>query len=420
MRGKPCSIEPPIWHAPQENRITVKLRNVTPIFGGGYEAREVDTVCHIRPAAIRGQLRFWWRATVGAQFENAQQLFAAEEAVWGSARKKGAVSVQTTVNNVGDLKRCARFSPRDGGGYRALPVFESGWPPYALQAFQGELADRGSTIMREPELAIKGCEFTVMVRFAENSLGPQVGAALSAWMMYGGVGARTRRGCGSLEQTGGDACSIGNATPRSGHSPTLYGSAIVRGNRQADPLRCWYDAVEAYRHYRQGEGFARRARSGNNTPGRSYWPEPDAVRRITSVAARSHEPEHAVQRGFPRADLGLPIIFHFKSGGDPPESTLSGSKPGMERFASPVITKVMAVEGGYVPVVLMLNADPVWQYGPLKLKWNGGSADIAREDMELTQEERSNIRPLSGGAGVRQSLVEFVRMRWNTEIEVLK
>jgi hypothetical protein len=92
----------------------------------------------------------------------------------------------------------------------------------------------------------------------------------------------------------------------------------------------------------------------------------------------------------------------------------------MERFASPVITKVMAVAGGYVPIVLMLNTDHVWQHGPLKLKWKGGSVDLAREDIELTQEERGNIRPLSNGADVRQSLMECVKMRWDAAIEVLK
>ncbi len=59
-------IPAPQWKepAPQES-ITLHLRLITPLFGGGYETREVDPDCIIRPATIRGHLRFWWRALYG-------------------------------------------------------------------------------------------------------------------------------------------------------------------------------------------------------------------------------------------------------------------------------------------------------------------------------------------------------------------
>jgi len=43
---------------------TCKL--VTPLYGGGVRAAEVDTAMPIRAAGIRGQLRFWWRIVAGS------------------------------------------------------------------------------------------------------------------------------------------------------------------------------------------------------------------------------------------------------------------------------------------------------------------------------------------------------------------
>ena len=41
---------------------------VAPMYGGGAEVRTPDPVCPVRPTAVRGQLRFWWRATRGRRF----------------------------------------------------------------------------------------------------------------------------------------------------------------------------------------------------------------------------------------------------------------------------------------------------------------------------------------------------------------
>ncbi|MFQ3683794.1 type III-B CRISPR module RAMP protein Cmr1, partial [Roseiflexus sp.] len=57
---------------------------ITPLFGGGVNPASHDPVTVVRPAEIRGQLRFWWRATRGGQFgDDLNTLRAAEEAIWG-------------------------------------------------------------------------------------------------------------------------------------------------------------------------------------------------------------------------------------------------------------------------------------------------------------------------------------------------
>ena len=47
-------------------RVVVKCELMTPMYGGGVEPGKVDRAMPIRPSAIRGQLRFWWRLLNGA------------------------------------------------------------------------------------------------------------------------------------------------------------------------------------------------------------------------------------------------------------------------------------------------------------------------------------------------------------------
>ncbi len=270
----------PVWVRPEENSISLNLRTITPLFGGGYEPGVVDGVTPIRAAAIRGQLRFWWRAVAGACYETHQRLFDAEEAIWGSASKPGTVAVIVRVTNPGTSKRCARFELYPNSNtYKALPLFERPWPSYALQAFQGKLAKGGIAVEREPEIARLDCEFTVILRSKAGQLPEEVLQAAAAWIEFGGVGARTRRGCGSLERTGGSELPKLNPAPRLGNTTAISGAVALEGKEPLDPIRCWAEAVSVYRDFRQGNGIARTPPSGGpgpagSTPGRSYWPEP--------------------------------------------------------------------------------------------------------------------------------------------------
>lgn len=234
-----CILSPPEWRQPESGQaITLNLRTITPMFGGGYEPREVDPLCIIRPATIRGHLRFWWRATAGAKYTTPQALFKAEEALWGSVDNPGRVAFAVSVTANGESKRCARFEKdrKNPEKYRSLPTFEPNWPPYALQAFQGELADEGKWIAREPEFARIGCKFTLSLRPLDGILPNEVIRAVAAWIAFGGIGARTRRGCGSLAC---DNLPQAEPLPASNQHPDelalLPGANAVRGAQVSDP-----------------------------------------------------------------------------------------------------------------------------------------------------------------------------------------
>jgi CRISPR-associated protein Cmr1 len=70
---------------------------------------------------------------------------------------------------------------------------------------------------------------------------------------------------------------------------------------------------------------------------------------------------------FPRAELGLPIVFHFKDNQDPSESELC--PVGHKRMASPIILRPIAFGDGRigVPLIIRLRSETLNQV-ELKIK----------------------------------------------------
>ena len=163
-------------------------------------------------------------------------------------------------------------------------------------------------------------------------------------------------------------------------------------------MAAWGKSLEAYRDFRQGSRGDPHPKVLSNgrtakVPGRSFWPEPDSLRGITGCALRpdgkagvpaahpaidTHDHSTPIVPastlpGFPRALLGLPIIFHFVDGSsagsaprrsrDPAAGMLVPSVvdadgrtgPG-NRMASPVITRPLSMQGQWYPSVLILRA----------------------------------------------------------------
>lgn len=393
----PRSAPPPVpttLSEPQKTSLVLKLQTITPMFGGSATTREVDPQFPVRAASVRGHLRFWWRATAGAKCSSSRELFAAEEKLWGSASKWGAVSL--TVHDQEAAEPRVPSLPQ-ALGYATFPFQEQRGGNYAPAAE-----------------ALKEVAFTLTVSaptLTEQEL-DEVKVALRAWVNFGGIGARTRRGCGSLRLEDDSVLpQLGGLTRQAtGLLTTLPGRYyVVEGFEK--PVQAWAEAVGVYRDFRQAEDFARNPGRQRNRPGRSRYPEPDTLRRITRRHAEEHHPTHPVN-GFPRADLGLPIIFQFKDkrDGDPDTQTLQGKEKGRQRFASPIITKAAWLNDKYCAVILVLDAPHVWEGSGVELK---GQRDlISRAQIDLSPAELQQVSPLAGFP-IREALVNYATQERN-------
>jgi CRISPR-associated protein Cmr1 len=178
----------------------------------------------------------------------------------------------------------------------------------------------------------------------------EIETALRWWASFGGVGARTRRGLGAVRVEG-----VAPVTPA--EVQTQGGQLLLRPVTKTPDI-AWKSSLKRLRDFRQEVNVGRNPPSDDpNRPGRSRWPEPDAIRRQTGRHSYGHAPTHPVTNAYPRAAFGLPIVFHFKdeNKGEPPQHLLVPE--GADRQASPLILRPYWSGKDWHPAVLYL---PGW------------------------------------------------------------
>jgi CRISPR-associated protein Cmr1 len=400
MRKPPSATLPAITPANNQQYITQvrKYKLITPLFGGGVEPTAADPVSTLRATEVRGQLRFWWRACRAGQYATLTELKDAEDALWGAASTADRMRPSEVQVALNILNKGKPFLVLSDGQPISIGHQRS---PYSYAAFP--LQDKPEAV------TVEGVEFELAITYPAKEEN-EIQAALWAWETFGGLGGRTRRGFGALAlvAVNGKAVMLPpsaglakeietklalhmSGTYQHKDLPMLSMRPRMRLLRQdGDPLVVWRTLLNKYKAFRQ-------ARNGRF--GRSLWPEPDAIRRRTRSASKHSSPMSGVDK-FPRAQFGLPIVFHFKDAGDPPDTILQGVKA--ERLASPMILKPVACSGNRaVGMAFVLNA-PRFLPDGLELK----GAERGSQPRASVKEEASDIRPLNGRADVLQAFLD--------------
>lgn len=419
--------------------LDVAVSVVTPMFGGGARPRAADPLLPVRGAAIRGHLRFWWRACRGGAYSDLGRLFADEEKYWGSTKVPAAIEVALEITTVGQGRTYRDCVP---GGY-----FNGQQHPlaYALFPFRDD----------QHASAWTAVTFTLRLRSVPAGsmaqLRAEAEAALWAWITFGGLGARTRRGCGALFCDDNRFSPLGErdvadwlqreatrhvlGASRQLPLPILAQAGYVQGRTQA-VIDAWSNAVAQLRDFRQAPGIARApVNPATKRPGRSYWSEADSVRDACRNAEpyRSdagfntdltrHAPRHPAMPFFPKADLGVPVIYQ-RIGPRGKEPRIEGTQSGMTRFASPIVLKPLAVSKTQaVPLALCLNAPHVWEGPPIALR--GGTLQRRLSDRELGNDAAkmaasgATFPPLNGRTSVRAAFLDYIAGQWGGTTEVL-
>ena len=422
--------QPPVWQDPDLTLGNTLIRQVrkyeliTPLFGGGVEAGVNDPTMLIRGTSVRGQLRFWWRATRGGEFSGSlDRMKEAEDRLWGAASTPqtplpSAVQVEVRVTNRG-----RRFEVRNSRG-EPVPISHPSQSSYGYVAFP--LQD----VNGAPGEVTEGVKFTLTLSFPAGNR-KDVKAALWAWETFGGIGARTRRGFGALRLVSIDGTAI--APPQAdaktetvagglaaglethvstgawpANVPHLAAPTALRHTLTGtfnSPDQAWRELIGKLKAFRQ-DPIGRTPPSGTpRKPGRSKWPEPDAIRRLFPARTPAHAPfAPATPDKFPRAEFGLPIVLEFKRddmrNGDPPKTTLEADLPKTDRFASPLILRPLACANGQaVGLAVVLECSPL---PPLKLEGAPGSPTVSAA---VTAAEATRIPPLGGNPNVLEAFL---------------
>jgi len=341
----------PEWQEPAKREtIELELRLITPMFGGGYKAREVDPLQPIRPAAIRGHLRFWWRATAGARYTSVAELHKAETELWGGASTKdnpavGKVAIQVQILSAGEETPYSQVAPPskpEDGPLHGYFLF-----PFREQREQNIPAAVGRKQVRFQ------LRLTLDASLSEAQRA-EVRTALKAWIAFGGVGARTRRGCGALTVVGANADQwlppeqglaqwLGmppNAASKCDWTTLAGARGIVVPT--ASPEEAWRELGQFWARFRKGH-FAQAYSPMSGGKWRDY--------RQVLCQLRSQGNTLRLAKPF----LGLPIVYQKFGEQTPFTGTLEPAQSG--RMASPVILKPIALQGGkFGALVLVMHA----------------------------------------------------------------
>jgi len=384
-------------HHPDMETRMYEIQVITPLFGGGVEAGNVDPEHPIRESSIRGHLRFWWRATKGAKYATIENLRQREGEIWGSMENPSPVVIEVTTVNLDSPTSCARYDPNNERHRYDLrwnsPFAGRENPlPYILFPYQGKSPDNREP--KDPSEMITSCNFTLTVKIPstkkmaiyrleyneqrnkkhllplcdeDDNLKKDVEAAVWAWVNFGGIGARTRRGCGALFCTKiipespdnfsitppvSDPESIGlwysshlknfgidTSSPRGW--PTLPKGFLFNRNGTRTEIQCWIESVNLLKKFRQGRNLGRDYGNGNH-PGRSRWPEAESLRTAVYPTGKRPGGIHPVDTkmrnitAFPRVEFGMPIILEIR--GERIKPTLQPSEEN-DRMASPLLLR---------------------------------------------------------------------------------
>lgn len=352
---------------------------VTPMYGGGVNAGEVDKDMPIRASSIRGQLRFWWRIACGP-FNTVKEMFDKETAIWGGISEKEAKAsqVEIRVRNVKFNGEVATFEyvrkHNDNRKYKSFPTVNREYPQaYVLFSAQGKLNKDKTEIEESPrKIAKTGLSFELQIhfkRYGDNILGSEqineVNEAIRWWASFGGIGSRTRRGLGAIDVKSEDITPVSDDEVQKKNGVLT----LVSKGVNSDPIACWKYGCDKLRDFRQGIDVARNspAKGSRSPAGQSRWPEADSIRNLSGDSYEDHKPKKTNLNLFPRAAFGLPIIFHFQKpqklekkdrNPEPKDHTVGIKGKNNERMASPLILRPY------------LNKSGQWQAAALLLpKW---------------------------------------------------
>lgn len=393
---------------------------VTPLYGGGVTAGQVDREMPIRTASLRGQLRFWWRIACGP-VQDSQAMFKRECAIWGGIGDKGptASRVKIRVRNVSpvEVKPAFRYPPDPNapGKLKSFPFVESWAEGYAVFSAQGKLTKNRMGFEEAPkELAQKGVSFEILLALSaalSDQQRAEVETALRWWASFGGIGARTRRGLGAVQVTG--------LTPVAAAEVESHGGQLVLRPSSGDATAAWKAGVARLKDFRQGLEVGRNPPTppSRSPAGRSLWPEADTLRTLSGAADPRHAKRLVTVDAFPRAAFGLPIVFHFNTytdPGDPGDHVLEPADISpddkRDRLASPLIIRPYWTGTRWQPMALLL---PGWEARisqPLKLKGKAYGAPHWPADTGPRHTMAAAVGPLNGrGDDALSAFMQFFR-----------
>lgn len=342
-----------------------EIELITPMVGGSAKTGEIDIDFPIRPTAIRGHLRHWWRIVRGHALGDG--MWQREEEIFGSTEFPSPLTVRVRpLTEFNDRKKIpfSAISPTSNRGYVLFPTIEKKQDLLAAEyKFQISMRVDSSLYLQSHRAAQNRNRKPIkQLRPDIPPIGDDINAAFKAWILFGGVGARTRRGCGSLRVVKESIPMFLETTALQLLQDVLRDTSkefkVFQAIKQEPHLQAWEKVIGLLKSFRQSPPAQRGAP-------RKKFPEAETLRRIALWRRRQGRDISVsdLPNGFPRAELGLPIVFQFINGGGPePMIVLPTGKDGndkpLQRMSSPIILKPIPISATHSLSTIILVQRP--------------------------------------------------------------
>lgn len=281
------------------NTITATYRVVTPMFLGGADP---TAEAELRLPSFKGALRFWWRSLQWGKVQNIEALRSKEAKLFGSSEKGQSRVLLEMERPISETNKITEH-----------------WPPTSWQRYTGYgLRDKGERCYLKP-----GTEWKVHVRLRRCSPEErgEVLASLKLLGLAGGLGARSRKGWGSIT-----LIALEGADWMCPDTPTAWEKTLAMPVGQRAGSSAPWTAFSSAATWKA-------APAKSNAQAAQQW-----------LAQRYQQTVKNTQPKSDRAQFGLPRMF-------------KGS-PRSERRASPLFLHVHQCPNGQaLPCALWLPAD---------------------------------------------------------------
>lgn len=397
---------------------------ITPLYGGGVKPATSDPVTTIRATEVRGHLRFWWRACCAANFSSLVELKKSEGRLWGDTSNAAKVLVEVNIKEgkIGKPETVFKVGYNPKGKLDTLASDKVA--PYAAFPMLPEDHEKKKLGWQSESVQL-GIEFTVTLRYPKDKE-HELFAALWAWEIFGGIGARTRRGFGAIQLTHINSKEValpetpeqvkeqilehlrdinvvvqGNVTETLQHIPRLSSTMLFKiSNRLSNnPLQAWQFVIDKLKQFRQLRY--------DTKYGLSKWPEANSIRGLNSKPAKQpkSEPGYTLSDPkYPRAEFGLPIIFHLPHDPSLESHTLQGLNS--DRLASPLILRPIACANGKAVWLAAILDAPRTPSDGLMLKTSGRKLTVTSK---VTPSDADVIPPLNNVTDPLKAFLNFLK-----------
>ena len=211
-----------------QNRIRreFEVEVVTPMFLGGANVYEAE----LRTPSLKGMLRFWWRTTCG--INDLEDLKKKESQIFGDTTQKAPFSVHVeSINNAQPV-------------LKNLPKGQT----FPVKTYRVGIIDYLGFGLRDKKNYLRqhypaGTKFKVVFIFSGEKLETEIVDAFRSLVFFGGLGARSRNGFGSLALNDGSKPSISLDGPLKPYSSTSEKSELFLTKKSG--VTKWEEALSA-------------------------------------------------------------------------------------------------------------------------------------------------------------------------------